>query len=279
VPRHVLPFSLLGRSVGVGCADPQVRALLLASYGAFRVRPGRTLRPPDLDLEIEADLGGKYRLVRAGQPTLRPAADLGDLMYLVDGELVVGLQKLRTDLYFLHAAALELGGRISLLVAESGGGKSTLAWALAHHGFRFASDELAPIEPAGLKVHPYPRALALKDDPPDSYPLPRTAMRTSRSAHIALPDLPGGRVRRPLPLGAIFFLRRRGRPPSARALGAAEAAARLYVSALNPLAHAAHGLDAAVRIAGAARRFELEAGDLAATARLVRQTLLGAPPS
>ena len=31
-----------------------------------------------------------------------------------------------------------------------------MTWALSHHGFRYLSDELAPIDPGTLRVHPFP---------------------------------------------------------------------------------------------------------------------------
>ena len=58
-------------------------------------------------------------------------------------------------------------------------------------------------------------------------------------------------------------------------MGAAEAAARLYVQALNPLAHPADGLDAALQVVRGVRCFGLEAADLDATCALVVRTLFG----
>jgi len=42
--------------------------------------------------------------------------------------LTIELQKLRSDLYFLHAAVLGFKGKACLLVAPSGGGKSLTTW-------------------------------------------------------------------------------------------------------------------------------------------------------
>jgi hypothetical protein len=50
--------------------------------------------------------------------------DDGELLYIVEKDLTIELQKLRRDLYFLHAAALAIAQNAFLLVAPSGGGKS-----------------------------------------------------------------------------------------------------------------------------------------------------------
>ena len=150
------------------------------------------------------------------------------LLLHFEQDLTVELQKRRSDLYFLHAAALERDGRALLLVAESGGGKSTTAWGLLHHGFRYASDELAPIDLATGRVHGFPHALCLKADPPAPYPLPAGTLRTSRSRHVPVGLLPAPLADGPLPLDAIVFLRYRPDldGPAIRPMGTAEAAAR-----------------------------------------------------
>ncbi len=55
----------------------------------------------------------------------------------------------------LHAATLCRDGRLLLLPGESAFGKSTLAAALATHGWKLYSDELAPLNPETLTVAPF----------------------------------------------------------------------------------------------------------------------------
>jgi hypothetical protein len=198
---------------------------------------------------------------------------VADLLSLIDGELVVELQRQRAELFFLHSAVLVERGGATLLVAEAGGGKSTTAWALLHHGFTYASDELAPVEPESLRVHPFPRALCLKDDPPGSYPLPPGALRTERSIHLPPALLPAPLQKGAAPLRAVFLVRRGAPVPARRRLGTAEAGARLYPHALNALAHPESGLDAALRIAAAVPCFELLVGELPPACALLRATL------
>jgi hypothetical protein len=218
--------------------------------------------------------GRSWRLLRDDmEPFATP--DPGELLLQLDHDLIIQLQRLRHDLYFIHAGMLELDSKGVMLVAASGGGKSTTTWALVHHGFRYLSDELGPVDLSTLIVHPYPRALSLKTLPPRAYPLPSSTLATSRGFHIGADALSSGMRGAPARLAAIFFLRyaRGASQPSACAISAAEAGARLYVNVLNALAHAEDGLDAAIRVTRHTPCFELTTSDLGATCEVVRSTV------
>ena len=269
-------FLLFGQHISVECETDEAARLIGAVYRAFAEPESPDPGAPALVYGIIDGLGGALAVVR-GTAEVAHAADSGLLLFHFEQDLTVELQKRRPDLYFLHAAALERDGRALLLVAESGGGKSTLTWGLLHHGFRYASDELAPIDLEAVLVHGFPHALCLKADPPAPYSLPAGALRTSRSRHVPVDLLPAALAPCPLPLDAIVFLRYRPdlAEPAIRPMGAAEAAARLYVQALNPLAHPEDGLDAALQVARRARCYGLEAAGLGATCALVVRTLFG----
>ncbi len=64
----------------------------------------------------------------------------------------------------LHAAVLERGGRAMLLPAAPGGGKTTLAVALAHRGWRLLSDEFGLLRPGATDLIPVPRPMPLKNE-------------------------------------------------------------------------------------------------------------------
>jgi hypothetical protein len=216
---------------------------------------------------------GELQFERTGQAPVT-ASDEGELLALLDADLVVEAQRRRPDLYVVHAAVLEYRETAVMLVAKSGEGKSTLAWGMLHHGFRYLSDELGPVALDRLEVHPYPRALMMKDAPPATYPAPPATLQTSRGFHVPIQALPGGGCLRPTPLGAVFFLRYDPWVgPSVRPLTPAEGATRLYANTLNPLAHAGDGIDGAIRIATARPGFELVTSDLASTCALVTATL------
>ena len=274
----VLRFSLLGIGVRVRCPDASLRRLLARSYGAGRLRRDRLSGRPRLSYDVGRGAARPLlRLTRSGARARR-ASDPGRLLQAFDADLGMQLQRLRRDLFFLHSAVLVRHGRAALLVGPSGAGKSTAAWALVRHGFRYAGDELAPVDVERLRVIPCPRALCLKDAPPRGYPLPADAARTSWGWHVPLSRLPGARRRAPVPVAAVFFVERAGQgdaPRGDRPLRPAEVAARLYAHALNPLAHPAGGLDPAVRLAETVPGFVLDTRRLSASSRRVDAILSG----
>jgi hypothetical protein len=221
---------------------------------------------------------GKYKISRTGLGAI-VASDDGGFLFLFEKDLIIELQKIRRDLYFLHGAALEFAGRSILLVAPSGGGKSTTTWGLLHHGFRYLSDELAPVRLESMKVQPYPHAICLKKDPPKPYYLPDHALYLSKTMHVPVELLPCNVCKEPTPLAAIFFLRRRRRSPkpTIEPVSKAKAAARLYANALNALAHEGEGLDGAIAIARKTHCFELTIGDISATCALIKKTVQRLP--
>jgi hypothetical protein len=60
--------------------------------------------------------------------------------------------------------------------------------------------------------------------------------------------------------------------PQVRAIGPAEAGARIYANALNALAHDDHGLDAVGRIAEQVPCFSVSSAGLSSTCSLIRAT-------
>ena len=265
--RGILWFAVVGRSVRIRCDDAGIRDLLASYYGGM-LQPGSRLGA-DLEYRV-ASVDGESRVYRGAREIGR-ARSPGAVLFLLKQDLVVEIQRSRPELYFLHAAVLEREGRALILVAESGGGKSTTTWALLHHGFHYGSDELAPVEPATRRVQGFPSALCLKSDPPDSFPLPTGAIRTPEAVHVPVAALPAPLAQLPSPLAAIFFVRYRPgtEHPVVTEIGAAEAGARLFAQALNALAHPHEGLDAAIDLARGSRCFSLATGDLRATSRLV----------
>lgn len=265
-----LTLRVFDRNVSIR-TDRQTEHLLRLNFGFLAADVDEF----DLEFTVQADSHhATFAVTRRDQPTLI-AGDVADLLFIVEKDMTIELQKIRHDLYFLHGAALEHNGRACMIVAPSGSGKSTTAWALLHHGFRYLSDELAPVDLNTMAVTPYPHALNLKSDPPAPYRLPEATLRTSGTLHVPVAALPGPAISHATPLSAIFFLRHTPNQPRStiRPLHAAEAGARLYANTLNLLAHPAGGIDAAIAIARHSRCYSIDSSDLTQTCALISATM------
>jgi len=268
------PISLdfFGIEVEVATADRDCVKLLSGNFGFFQTQA----KNPLLKYGVTRNGEGGFEILRSTGPSLL-ASDDGDFLFQIEKEITIEIQKHRSDLYFLHAAVLDYYGLGLILVANSGGGKSTTTWALCHHGFRYLSDELAPIDLKLLEVFPYSHALSLKRQPPSPYRLPNETIRTCRTLHIPVAALPGRVSGAPTRLAAMFFVSYRPDHESPRAMpiSRAEAATRLFANALNPLAHPGEGLDGVLEVAACCSSFELVTNDLAQTCAVVKQTMEG----
>ena len=262
-----LHLEVLDCGVQIECADQDAHALLENIYRSFK----QPIRQARVSYHITSDSPDGLFITRHGDCSVS-ARGLGDFICKFDKDLIIETQKLRPDLYFVHAAVVAFRGHAIALVAPSGFGKSTTTWALLQHGFQYLSDELAPIEPKTFRVRPFPRALCLKKNPPDCYPLPVDTVVTGRTVHVPTALFSGDLANEPLPLSMIVFLRYIGQaqPPILKPISSADATVRLLINTLNPLAHLQYGLDDAIAIAATIPCFELLTGDLGSTCKLVR---------
>lgn len=269
-----LLLSVFGCNIGLQCEDTVAHSLLYAAYGQL-VTTSATPTPLDISYILGLDKTGTgFYVARAGQGKLW-ARNIAEFLFLFEKDLTVELQHRRPDLFFIHAAAVECDGKAAVIAAPSGTGKSTTTWGLLHDGFRYLSDELAPVDLESGRVYPYPHALCLKSEPPPPYTLPSETLRTTETLHIPVKFLPAEAVMKPTPLAAIFFLSRVGRDNRChlRDISIGETAARLVANALNPLSHPGNGLDAAIHIAQQARSYELHVTELTDVSSVVRNAL------
>lgn len=263
---RILRFQVVGQPVSIDCADDGAAELLQANFaGMTSFVPGGVTGGETLAYLVRRTRPGAVLSLSCRNEPPVEFDSLGDLLYALEKDLTIATQHQRPDLLFLHAAALEIGGRGYLLAGDSGNGKSTTAWGLLHRGFHYLSDELSPIDTATMQVHAYPHALCMKSHPPSTHPLPLSGVQhLGTTLHVPVASLPAAMGPAVCPIEAIVFVRytRTISAPALRRLGSAEAGARLYTTALNALAHSARGLDAVLGVASQARCFLLETADL-----------------
>jgi hypothetical protein len=266
-----LNLRIVDQAVEIVCDDPAATNSLRENYAALLHREAKGA---DLRYRVSTEPSTSGFLLHRHDGRTLLAANLGELVFHLEKAIIVALQECRPDLLFLHAAALERDRAAWLFVGESGAGKSTTAWGLLHHGFNYLSDELAPIDLDTLEVFPYPHALCLKRRPPPPYQLPVDSLDLGRTIRVPARSLPSLSRRDAYPLKAVFFVSQDARlhEPVLCRVSTAEAAARLYASTLNALAHDARGLDAVLRVAGCVSCFVLQAGDLERTCELIAAT-------
>lgn len=239
------------------------------------MRLGCMARAADLDYFVGRERSGAGYYVWRDSLDKHFAQDEAEFLFTFEKDLEIQLQKLRRDLFFVHAAVLEFRERGIIFPASSGSGKSTFAWGMLHNGFRYLSDELAPIDLDSMRVMAYPHALCLKGEPPEPYQLPREIIRTSRTLHVPVEQFARALGPAAAPLREIFFLKYQplAAKPEITKISTGTAATRLFANALNPLAHSGSGLDAAIRIASKAECYELVVAALDESCLQVKKVL------
>lgn len=255
------------------CADDETARIVSRGYGALR--SALTSKTTNINYFVGKEKSGSgYYILRDGFGRL-DAQDEAEFLFIFEKDLEIELQKLRQDLFFVHAAALEFCGRAIIFPASSGAGKSTFAWGMLHNGFRYLSDELALIGLDDMQVLAYPHALCMKAEPPAPYSLPEEIIRTAQTLHVPVAQFDSALGPAAAPLAEIFFLEYRpaATRPEIERIGSSTAATRLYSHALNALAHSGSGLDAAIRIANKAKCYELRVAGLEETCLQVKKLL------
>ena len=263
-----LAASIVGINIRIDCDNTSLYEILLRNFEAMTA----TGESCDLEYHVRecADSDGFIVSRRNGRFRAK-AKHSGELIYLLEGDLVIQSQLLRSDLLFLHSAVVSDGNAAHLVTGPSGAGKSTTCWGLLHHGFRYMSDELAPVTWQQSLVATYSHAICLKLPLPDGYPVPDRAIVTDRGVHIPPSAMPTPAMDGNLPVKSIFFVeyRQSNRKVRIEPVGHAEAATRLYPNILNALAHPNDGLDAALQLTRGANCYRVDAADLASTCEAI----------
>jgi HprK-related kinase A len=192
-----------------------------------------------------------------GDYVLPDAAPLPLGMGLLAAEMGMNLQMAlgQKRYLLLHAASVEKEGRALVLTGESGAGKSTLAALLGERGWRLMGDEFALLDLDSGDLHPFPRAVSLKNGAiglmetevvptrfgPRLEGTPKGAIRHMRPDAAAIARM--GEAARP----ALILFPRFGSSADMRPVGDAEIFMRLTQASTNYVALGAAGFDALTR--------------------------------
>lgn len=186
-----VPSDLSGETVRTRlfAAAPGAVLLTVPDVGRFLIRDGRTVA---VDPAAGAD-----------------AADLG---VFLAGSVWAALCAQRGWLP-LHACTAEIDGGAVAFSADAGVGKSTLAAAFAHRGFRLVSEDVAPVDCGGDRpvVMGSAGRLKLRPDALDHFGLERGSLvrRGMAAPKFSVPLMPppAARGRAATPLTHLFTLR------------------------------------------------------------------------
>jgi HprK-related kinase A len=189
-----------------------------------------------------------------GDYVLPDAAPLPLGMGLLAAEMGMNLQMAlgQKRYLLLHASSAEKGGRALIMTGESGAGKSTLSALLGERGWRLMGDEFALLDLADGRLHPFPRAISLKNGAirvmegkvaderfgPRLEGTPKGVIRHLRPNAAAI----GGMNVSAQP--ALILFPRFGLQPDARPVGQAEVFMRLTQASTNYVTLGAAGFEA-----------------------------------
>lgn len=189
-------------AVAFGATEVAVRsndAELVASLrDTFRLMLGAGRTPPVAQLTIRAE-GGAFRVESASAAaTSRPSRR--SAIRWARQQVLEAMIAAHPTLLWLHAAVAGWEGKAIMIPGVRGRGKSTLVTALCARGATFLTDDILPLDPATLRVIPFPRIPEVREDPGEEKPA--AWLLDVTKTEIPIDD----RVERaPLPVGAIVL--------------------------------------------------------------------------
>lgn len=273
-PNSTLQLRFLENTIEIQCEDSELAALLRVNFEGLLISGRRS----DVEYQIGGRGSGPFLLERSDDSRQIAAAQSGDVIYELEGNLVVWLQLANPSYAFLHAAALVRNEAIHLLTGHSGAGKSTTAFGLTHINFRILTDEMVAIDLASRKLFAFKHAVCLKQHPPSGFDLPTGTVTSTRGYHIppsALNDTPPPDG---LPIKTIVFMEYNpeAERPELKTCGSAEAVTRLYPNMLNALSHPEQGLKAAAAVVRGLDCYLMTTAELGQSCELIMRTVDGA---
>ena len=157
-PAHELVFESFGIALAVGAETAELleRVIELLPPGW---RPS-TSESVSLRLALTGDAPGRYGVSRDGSAP-SGEIELYHALRLLEAQLQEYVALYAHERIFVHAGAVEHGGKAIVVPGFSLSGKTTLIRALVRAGATYYSDEFAVLDHEGL-VHPYARRLSIR---------------------------------------------------------------------------------------------------------------------
>jgi len=239
--------------------------------------------PESIDVEILPRgrfpwLRGPYTLRSSGVSDCQVAKRyevLPHLEWYINWQIISS----RSEYVQLHASSLELDGQAMVLPGDPGSGKSTLTAGLLARGWSYLCDEFALIDPWTRTVHPYPRALCIKEAGfgvverlglPLCRKTPYHKCTKGRVAFLNPLDVNGGIVGQPSPVRWVVFPKYvEDAKPTLHPIARSQAAYLLARQCFNIRVDEKLSLSSLAAIARGADCYQLIAGDIDATCELV----------
>lgn len=179
----------------------------------------------------------------------------------------------------LHASSLVRDGQAIILPGDSGSGKTTLTVGLLARQWSYLCDEFALIDSATCKIHPFPRALCIKE--PSFEVVERLGVPLCRKTSYQKPtkgrvaflnplDIRPDAVGSPAPVRWVVFPRYvSGATPALQPISRAQAVFDLARQCFNFHAHQDAVMAVLAKLVREADCYRLIAGDIESTCDLV----------
>jgi HprK-related kinase A len=279
--KHRLNLEVGPARFRLGSAWPQPVEALRRLYGGYPQGDG----PCEFTVRLEPERPWRRHLKPSvainGDFMLPDAVPMALAHGLLAAEMGMNLQMAlgwRRHL-LLHAASVERDGRALLITGLSGSGKSTLAAMLGERGWRLMGDEFALLDLADGRLHPFPRAVSLKNEsvavlealvgPERMGPVLRGTPKGTIRHLIPRPDAIA-RMAEPATPAAILFPRfERELAATSRPVGAAEVFVRLTQASTNYVALGEPAFQALTRLVASVPAYAIDYSSTDAALSLV----------
>ena len=116
-----------------------------------------------VELEVRRGSGGGWEICEDGDAVQRRKTAVGAARH-VEWRMVRMAARAEQEYVHWHGAALTRRGHTLLIPGAPGTGKTTLGLALTVQGFELIGDDVVFMEPDSGAVHPFHRALQVRDD-------------------------------------------------------------------------------------------------------------------